>query len=64
MTDHQAGCGQTTYPRQVLEPTGAVRLSVDEVVHDRCGRYGLDYPKNTYFEKEAPVVAELRGAPG
>ncbi|MFG2414928.1 MULTISPECIES: hypothetical protein [Streptomyces] len=27
--------------RQVLEPTGAVRLSVDEVVHDRYGRYGV-----------------------
>ncbi|MFD6467348.1 hypothetical protein [Streptomyces goshikiensis] len=44
----------------MLEPAGAVRLSVDEVVHDGCGRYGLDYPKNTYFEKEAPVVAELQ----
>lgn len=60
MTEPQAGCGQTTYSRYVLEPAGAVRLSVDEVVHDRCGRYGLDYPKNTYFEKEAPVVAELQ----
>ncbi len=60
MTEPQAGCGQTAYSRQVLEPAGAVRLSVDEVVHDGCGRYGLDYPKNTYFEKEAPVVAELQ----
>ncbi|MFG2483401.1 AAA family ATPase [Streptomyces virginiae] len=54
------GSGKTTYSRQRLEPTGAVRLSVDEVVHDRHGRYGVDYPENTYFAKEAPVVAELQ----
>ncbi len=36
-----------------------MRLSVDEVVHERHGRYGVDYPENTYFEKEAPVVSEL-----
>ncbi|MBT1183581.1 hypothetical protein HET69_06040 [Streptomyces sp. CJ_13] len=48
MTEPQAGCGQTSAieavpvdSRQVLEPTGAVRLSVDEVVHDRYGRYGV-----------------------
>lgn len=55
------GSGKTTYSRQRLEPAGAVRLSVDEVVHDRYGRYGVDYPENTYFAKEAPVVAELQG---
>lgn len=54
------GSGKTTYSRERLEPAGAVRLSVDEVVHDRHGRYGVDYPENTYFEKEAPVVAELQ----
>ncbi|MCX4718256.1 AAA family ATPase [Streptomyces virginiae] len=54
------GSGKTTYSRQRLEPAGAVRLSVDEVVHDRYGRYGVDYPENTYFAKEAPVVAELQ----
>ncbi|WP_431034951.1 AAA family ATPase [Streptomyces sp. P6-2-1] len=53
------GSGKTTYARRELEPQGAVRLSVDEVVHERHGRYGVDYPENTYFEKEAPVVAEL-----
>ncbi|MGW4160023.1 ATP-binding protein [Streptomyces sp. SS162] len=53
------GSGKTTYAQQVLEPQGAVRLSVDEVVFERHGRYGVDYPGNTYFEKEAPVVAEL-----
>ncbi|WP_406295913.1 ATP-binding protein [Embleya sp. NBC_00888] len=53
------GSGKTTYARRKLEPQGAVRLSVDEVVHERHGRYGVDYPEHIYFEKEAPVVAEL-----
>ncbi|MEE1740070.1 ATP-binding protein [Streptomyces sp. BE147] len=53
------GSGKTTYAQRKLEPEGAVRLSVDEVVHARHGRYGIDYPENTYFEKESPVVAEL-----
>ncbi|WP_406285924.1 AAA family ATPase [Streptomyces sp. NBC_00209] len=53
------GSGKTTYAQRRLEPEGAVRLSVDEVVHERHGRYGVDYPENTYFEKEAPVVSEL-----
>ncbi|MFJ1590760.1 AAA family ATPase [Kitasatospora albolonga] len=53
------GSGKTTYAQRKLEPEGAVRLSVDEAVHERHGRYGVDYPENTYFEKEAPVVAEL-----
>ncbi|MEU8737134.1 AAA family ATPase [Streptomyces halstedii] len=53
------GSGKTTYAQRKLEPEGVVRLSVDEVVHERHGRYGVDYPENTYFEKEAPVVVEL-----
>ncbi|MER5372776.1 hypothetical protein [Streptomyces sp. NPDC002553] len=36
------GSGKTTYARRRLEPSGAVRLSVDERVHDRHGRYGVD----------------------
>ncbi|MFE4514855.1 AAA family ATPase [Kitasatospora sp. NPDC056783] len=54
------GSGKTTYARRKLEPQGAVRLSVDEVVHARHGRYGVDYPEHAYAGKEAPVVAELR----
>lgn len=53
------GSGKTTYAQRKLEPEGAVRLSVDEVVYERHGRYGVDYPESTYFEKEVPVVAEL-----
>ncbi|MEW2128689.1 AAA family ATPase [Streptomyces sp. NPDC007259] len=54
------GSGKTTYAHVQLEPRGAVRLSVDEAVFERHGRYGVDYPEDTYFGKEAPVAAELR----
>ncbi|PJM94069.1 hypothetical protein CG719_20870 [Streptomyces sp. CB01373] len=54
------GSGKTTYARRRLESAGAVRLSVDERVHARHGRYGVDYPERGYFSLEAPVVAEVR----
>ncbi|MCX4617969.1 ATP-binding protein [Streptomyces mirabilis] len=54
------GSGKTTYAKLRLVPTGAVRLSVDERVHARYGRYGVDYPEREYFALEAPVVAEVR----
>ncbi|MGW1716055.1 AAA family ATPase [Streptomyces sp. NPDC002156] len=54
------GSGKTTYAKRWLEPGGAVRLSVDELVHARHGRYGVDYPERDYFSLEAPVVAEVR----
>lgn len=54
------GSGKTTFAMRRLEPGGAVRLSVDERVHERHGRYGVDYPERQYFELEAPVVAEVR----
>ncbi|WP_043464185.1 ATP-binding protein [Kitasatospora sp. MBT66] len=54
------GSGKTTYATQALEPAGAVRLSVDELVHERHGRYGVDYPEHRYFDLEAPVVVEVR----
>ena len=38
------GSGKTTYARQ-LEAAGAVRLSVDEEVYARHGRYGVDTPR-------------------
>jgi hypothetical protein len=52
------GSGKTTYARR-LEAGGAVRLSVDEEVYARHGRYGVDYPMSEYFERERPVVEEL-----
>jgi predicted kinase len=52
------GSGKTTYARR-LEAGGAVRLSVDEEVYARHGRYGVDYPMSEYFDRERPVVEEL-----
>ncbi|MFF3418426.1 AAA family ATPase [Streptomyces sp. NPDC002698] len=54
------GSGKTTFAKRRLELAGAVRLSVDEIVHARHGRYGVDYPEREYFALEAPVVAEVR----
>ncbi|MER5399852.1 ATP-binding protein [Streptomyces sp. NPDC002599] len=51
------GSGKTTFAKRRLEPAGAVRLSVDEIVH---ARHGVDYPEREYFALEAPVVAEVR----
>ncbi|MFG3165452.1 AAA family ATPase [Streptomyces sp. NPDC048232] len=55
-----AGSGKTTYAQHRLEPAGALRLSVDELVHARHGSYGVDYPERDYFALETPVVAEVR----
>jgi predicted kinase len=53
------GSGKTTYAKR-LEAAGALRLSVDEEVFARHGRYGADYPVAEYFDLERPVVEELR----
>jgi predicted kinase len=53
------GSGKTTYAKR-LEASGAVRLSVDEEIYARHGRYGVDYPMEEYFDRERPVVEELR----
>jgi predicted kinase len=56
------GAGKTTYARQVLEPAGAVRLSVDEIIFARHGRYDIDYPAADYFDLYKPALAEVRAA--
>jgi predicted kinase len=53
------GSGKTTYAKR-LEAGGAVRLTVDEEVYARHGRYGVDYLSSEYFELERPVVEEFR----
>jgi predicted kinase len=53
------GSGKTTYAKR-LEAAGAARLSVDEEVFARHGRYGVDYPVSRYFDLARPVVEELR----
>ncbi|MFE0103308.1 AAA family ATPase [Streptomyces sp. NPDC059009] len=53
------GSGKTTVAR-ALASQGFTRLSVDEEVHRLHGRYGVDYPEHTYFERERPVVEAIR----
>jgi predicted kinase len=53
------GSGKTTFAKN-LEKTGVVRLCVDEEVFARHGRYGIDYPEHEYFERERPIVTEVR----
>ncbi|WP_201754455.1 ATP-binding protein [Micromonospora rubida] len=58
------GSGQTTYAKRVLEPAGAVRLSVDEDVFARHGRHGVDYPEYEYFERESTGRGRGAGSAG
>jgi predicted kinase len=53
------GSGKTTFAK-TLEAAGVVRLSVDEEVFARHGRYGIDYPEHEYRARERPVVDEIR----
>ncbi|GAA2668424.1 MULTISPECIES: ATP-binding protein [Actinosynnema] len=53
------GSGKTTHALTLAE-RGVVRLSVDEEVHRRHGRYGVDYHEGDYFALERPVVQEMR----
>lgn len=53
------GSGKTTVA-QALTGLGFTRLSVDEKVHRLHGRYGVDYPEHTYFDRERPVIETIR----
>lgn len=55
------GAGKTTYSKRVLEPAGVVRLSVDELIYQQYGRYGIDYPASRYRELYAPALQTVRG---
>lgn len=54
-----AGSGKTTYARR-LEETGYARLSIDEELWERFGRYGVDYSPAQYAEHSATVERDLR----
>lgn len=54
------GAGKTTYCKRVLEPAGVVPLSVDELIYAEHGRYGIDYPADTYAERYAPALDTVR----
>jgi predicted kinase len=53
------GSGKTTFAK-TLEAAGVVRLSVDEEVFARHGRYRIDYPEHEYPARERPVVEQIR----
>ena len=54
-----AGSGKTTFA-QALEARGFTRLSVDEELWSRYGRFGVDYPADRYAELSARVRLEMR----
>ena len=55
------GSGKTVYAKR-LEAKGCVRLSIDELVQDRHGRYDIDYPADDYqrFYDEAVTEVDRR----
>ncbi len=54
-----AGAGKTTYAKE-LEAQGFVRLSIDEEVWERFGRYGVDYDPSMYEQHSAEAEAVLQ----
>jgi len=54
-----AGSGKTTFSQR-LEERGFTRLSVDELIWNTAGRYGLDYPPEAYGEKVAAARDTLK----
>ena len=54
-----AGSGKTTYAKD-LEARGYVRLSVDEEIWRRFGRYGVDYEPERYEEHTEVARRALR----
>jgi predicted kinase len=52
------GSGKTVYAKR-FETDGCVRLSVDELVHARHGRYDVDYPASDYPRYHDAAVTEL-----
>ena len=52
------GSGKTVYAKR-LEAKGCVRLSIDELVQARHGRYDVDYPAHDYLRFYDEAVTEL-----
>ena len=55
-----AGSGKTSFSMK-LASKGFVRLSIDEEIWSRFGRYGLDYAPETYPEHVAVAREALKG---
>lgn len=53
-----AGAGKTTFSQR-LEPQDFTRLSIDETMWQRFGRYGIDYPASAYRSLLNTAHAEL-----
>jgi len=54
-----AGAGKTTHAKE-LEAQGFVRLSIDEEVWERFGRYGIDFDPSMYEQHSAEAEAVLQ----
>jgi len=54
-----AGAGKTTYAQQ-LEGRGFTRLSIDQEIWRRFGRFGLDYPPAEYEAHQLTAERVLR----
>ncbi|HEX5376048.1 MAG TPA: ATP-binding protein [Solirubrobacterales bacterium] len=54
-----AGSGKTTFSQQ-LAARGFARISIDEMIWNSAGRYGLDYPPEAYGEKVSAAREALK----
>lgn len=54
-----SGSGKTTFARR-LEGEGYARVGIDQLVHERFGRYGHEVPVERYQELNDAVEEEFR----
>lgn len=52
------GSGKSTYAERVISK-GYVKISIDEVMYEKYGVAGIDYPDEKYLELEKEVKSEL-----
>lgn len=53
------GSGKTTYAKTLMEEGGYLKLSIDEAVYERYGRYNVDYHHLDYRRLETETYKEL-----
>ncbi|WCC80661.1 ATP-binding protein [Cutibacterium equinum] len=53
------GSGKSTFAKRVASK-GGIRISVDQLVFDEFGRYGVDYPEPLYPEFERRALETAR----
>lgn len=53
------GSGKSTYSEQLVAQ-GMKKLSLDETMHEKHGRAGVDYPADKYMEYEAAIKQDLQ----